>query len=53
MQQIDLEELNEQSDRMLEKWKRASGDRIFLMDESSFEYGFELGWRIAKGEVID
>lgn len=54
MSDIDWDELEREMDRMMEKWR--SANLIFkpgASEESGFGYGFELGWRLAKGEVIE
>lgn len=53
---IDWNKLERESDRMLAKWEdahKAVGSRLSIVEEGAFDYGFELGWRLAKGEVIE
>lgn len=51
---VDWDRLECESERMLSQWADAQlpGYALGSSDESAFEYGFELGFRIGSGEVI-
>lgn len=47
----DWQHLDSECNRLVLEWER-DNLQISASEESAFEYGFELGYRIAKGEVI-
>lgn len=52
--QIDWNHLSSESDRLLEQWENQQHDGYALSSDivQGFEYGFELGYRVAKGEEL-
>lgn len=45
--------LNDKCDKALARWRNVNPNGLSDNEESAFEYGFELGFRVAKGEVFD
>jgi hypothetical protein len=54
MSDIDWNHLSSESDRLLEQWENMQHTAEPLSSDivQGFEYGFELGYRVAKGEEL-
>lgn len=52
--EIDYDELGQEMQKAIDNWEEGQkpGDPLSGELLDGFEYGFEMGWRIAKGEVI-
>ena len=49
---VDWARLESELERMVNKWEGATNDNLASHERDAFEYGFELGFRIASGEEI-
>lgn len=52
MSEIDWDHLSAESDRLLEQWENMQHVPLSSECVEGFSYGFEMGYRVAKGEVL-
>lgn len=52
MTEIDWDHMAAESDRLLEQWENMQREPLSSEHVQGFEYGFEMGYRIAKGDVL-